>query len=66
MPEILMKNESIDLVKVVCQYCGKTLMYFKPANKNKSDCITVEIKCKNRECRCINQIKLCNRICVNN
>lgn len=73
MLEILKNDENKDLQnlcteknklqKVSCKQCGKTLMFFKPTGEKRFDCVTVEIKCRNRECRAINEIKLCHIIC---
>ncbi len=51
-------------VKVPCRKCGKTLFYYFPeAKKQENHCITVEIKCRNRECKEVNQVKICGTIC---
>ena len=51
-------------VKVSCQRCGKTLFFFYPEEKKpENECATIEIKCHNRECKEINQIKICGTIC---
>ncbi|MCL5780817.1 MAG: hypothetical protein M1119_07935 [Firmicutes bacterium] len=50
-------------LKVSCPKCGKTLMFYQPAANVNANCVVVEIKCRNRECKAISKIKLCNRIC---
>lgn len=50
-------------LKVPCKKCGKTLMFYQPAALLNSDCVVVEIKCRNRECKAVNEIKLCKQIC---
>jgi len=49
--------------RVKCKRCGKTLMFVKPSGTEQADCAVVEIKCRNRECREVNRIKLCHLIC---
>lgn len=72
MPEVLTRDgpthkgpciSSGGMQRLSCKECGKTLMFFKPSRTKRVDCVTVEIKCRNRECRAINEIKLCHRIC---
>jgi len=51
-------------IKVPCRKCGKTLFYYLAAGKKtEGQCGTIEIKCRNRECKEINQVKVCGVIC---
>lgn len=52
--------------KAVCKNCGKTLFFYEdktPLNNDLPSCpgVLVEIKCRNRECRQVNAIRL--RLC---
>lgn len=58
--ETMQKNE---LQKVRCKSCGKTLMFLRSPGKENNECAVVEIKCRNRECRALNEIRLCHIIC---
>lgn len=50
-------------LKIPCKKCGKTMLFYQPAAGENAGCIAIEIKCRNRECKAVNEIKLCNRIC---
>lgn len=55
--------QSAEKVKITRKNCGKTLMFMKPSDSEDSDCVTIEIKCRNRECKALNEIKICHKIC---
>jgi len=51
-------------LKVPCRKCGKTLFFYYPdENKQDDRCATVEIKCRNRECKGVNRVKICGTVC---
>ncbi len=51
-------------VKVPCRKCGKTLFFCMVENRQKENqCTTIEIKCRNRECKEVNTVKICGTIC---
>lgn len=51
-------------LKVPCKKCGKTLFFYVSDGENAtSNCATVEIKCRNRECKELNLVKICGKVC---
>lgn len=57
-------SEQQEKIRVPCQRCGKTLFfYYAEEKKEESGCATIEIKCRNRECKEVNQVKICSTIC---